>query len=232
MKLSSSNNSSLFTILLLIPMVLLFQNCGATPGGGDSSGGDGDDTNSASSSSRTRTSGYQPISGGGSGGSGGTFTFGNSSGGGSTTGGSGSGGSSSGGSSTGGSTSGSVSFDGKNCFSGKFGVLKEVLDRFGSGGGNSLAIIRMTPFTPVATIGGVVGVSLDFPDEDAGKLHSFNCTVSFDKLKKFFPAEYFTAQYTCAGNNNNITSFQCKDGHWVFAGSSCRCTRIPQDSGR
>lgn len=208
-------------------MLLFFQNCGATP----SSGGSDDDRDNAKSSSgsgRTSTSGYRPVAGGSSGGS---FIYGNGSSGGSSSGGSGSGGSSSGGSSTAGGTSGLVQFDGKNCYKGNFGILKESYDKFDSGSGNSLSIIRMLPFVDTRTIGGPTGVSHDFPDEEYGQMFGVNCSISFSKFKKFFPQKYFSEQYTCDGNNNHVTSFQCKDGQWIFAASSCECKPKPVDFG-
>lgn len=187
--------------IALVPFLFLFQNCGSTSG---------TETNTKESSA-SRESGYTPF-GISNSSTGSTFSMGDSTSSGVGTqvvGGSGSG--------------GSAPYDGVNCFAGKFGIAQTEVNSFGNQSNLSISILRSLPLTPQHLIVGSAGISLDFPAASASATHSVNCSVSLSTLRKFFPASYFSPSYSCNGNENNLTTFQCTNGYWKFAGTSCRC---------
>lgn len=239
MLINHLKKSKWILLVALAPLLFLFQNCGSTKGY-DSTGGNG----SSSSTSQSRNSGYTPYGGGGgTSGSSGVFVGGNSGGsssgsssGGSTSGGSSSGGSgNSSGSSSGGSSGGtSGSSDGQNCYddgpdNGYYGIEKSVWDLYNNTSNTHINILRAIPLKEKRLIYGDVGFQLQFPEARHGEAITFTCGFSFDKLKKYFPAQYTwgLGNYICDDDSSsNVTTYQCRHGEWHFAGSSCKCTYV------
>lgn len=213
------NTSSIITIALMFPLVLLFQNCGSS----SSTNGTGEmSKREAYNASNSNNLGYSSVSGGsGSGGSsGGTFTLPGGS----------SGGSSSGGGSSGGSSGGpspSIKTDGTNCLAGEYGIESAAYNVWG---GDDFTVGQMRKYLPLQNkqiLSGSVATLIRFPDELHGETTTLSCADSFQKLKKFFPARFYSQYYDCSKNTGNITTLQCRSGQWFVAGSSCICDYVP-----
>jgi hypothetical protein len=221
-----SKKTSIMAAGFLLPLLFVFQNCGQSSSSSDSSKSSSESKNRSSRSSLS--SGTSSFGGGGSGG-GGTFSYGGTSGGGSsnggTTGGYGNGSGGNGGGS--GSNGGSFS-DGVNCFKGPFGHESQTLSSFNGGNGLSLSIRRMLPLREKKYLNSPAAM-VDFDDAEHSDTQPFSCSVAFEKFRYLFPSEFFSSRYECSGNENNNIVFQCRNGEWSFAGSSCNCRLIPVD---
>ncbi len=222
-----NNSTSIIAIVLMLPLILLFQNCGTAS---SSNGSSEMSKREAHNASNGGNMGYSSVAGGsgssGSGGSGGsgTFTLPGSSG--TTTGG---GSSTSGGSSTG--TSPVIKTDGTNCLAGEYGIDRGIYNTWG-GDDFSVGVMRKNlPLINKSILGDSPGTIVTFPDELHSETTTLSCDVSFDKLRKFFPARFFSQYYDCSRNSGNFTTLQCRSGQWFFAASSCKCDYAPPHLG-
>lgn len=204
------------TLALLLPLVLFFQNCGSSSGSGDSD----PSAREAYYAANGGNTGYSSVGGGNGTSSGGNFTLG----GGSTSGG--------GGISGGGSSTGGIKSDGTNCLAGEYGVESAVYNAWR---GDSFSVSNIRQYLPFISRRDLSSPAtlMTFPDEVHGEYTTINCSVSFDKMAKYFPGEWKSQplRWNCNNNAGNITTLQCRSGQWFFTASSCRCTYIPLQGG-